>query len=188
MLQDKRTLEKTTMHLEGLANQTIKDFPFATSFKQAGKLIIRKKGDYPLYIAVFEKNWNAQPDKKEDDFKIETHFSAQTLEAGKPVELIADVTVKKNATYTMIEIPIPAGCSYQNTNTAWTGYETYREYFREKVCIYCQKLPIGKYQYRIALLPRYAGKFALNPAKVEMMYFPIFYGRTAQARVGIVRK
>jgi hypothetical protein len=26
-------------------------------------------------------------------------------------------------------------------------------------------------------MPRYGGKYNLNPAKAEMMYFPVFYGR-----------
>jgi hypothetical protein len=35
------------------------------------------------------------------------------------------------------------------------------------------------------LLPRYTGVYTLNPAKAEMMYFPVFAGREAIKKVVI---
>jgi len=34
-------------------------------------------------------------------------------------------------------------------------------------------------------MPRYTGNFVLNPAKAEMMYFPVFYGREGLKKVEI---
>lgn len=54
----------------------------------------------------------------------------------------------------------------------------HREYLRHKVAIFADRLPKGKHTYTIKLLPRYNGVYTLNPAKAELMYFPVFYGRT----------
>jgi hypothetical protein len=32
-------------------------------------------------------------------------------------------------------------------------------------------------------MPRYSGKYTLNPAKAEQMYFPVFYGREGMKKV-----
>jgi hypothetical protein len=34
-------------------------------------------------------------------------------------------------------------------------------------------------------MPRYNGKYILNPTKAEMMYFPVFYGREGIKKVEI---
>ncbi len=75
----------------------------------------------------------------------------------------------------MIEVPIPAGCSYDSRNSTDFRNEVHREYFKEKVSIFCNKLNKGEYTFTIDLIPRYTGKYTLNPAKVELMYFPVFY-------------
>jgi uncharacterized protein YfaS (alpha-2-macroglobulin family) len=85
----------------------------------------------------------------------------------------------------MIEIPIPAGCSYNSKEQSWSNNEVHREYFKEKVSIFCRKLKQGKYTYTINLMPRLHGKYTLNPAKAEMMYFPVFYGREGMKKVVI---
>jgi uncharacterized protein YfaS (alpha-2-macroglobulin family) len=61
----------------------------------------------------------------------------------------------------------------------------HREYFKNKVSIFCRKLAVGKYRFAIKLMPRYSGTYQLNPAKAEMMYFPIFYGREKMKRFNI---
>ncbi|RZM27743.1 MAG: hypothetical protein EOO88_11645 [Pedobacter sp.] len=85
----------------------------------------------------------------------------------------------------MIEIPIPAGCSYENKVQSFLGVETHREYFKNKTSIFCAKLKQGKYTFNVQLMPRYSGSYTLNPAKAELMYFPVFYGREGMKKVGI---
>ena len=77
----------------------------------------------------------------------------------------------------MIEVPIPAGCSYRDKPQSWRNNEVHREYFKHKVSIFCTKLTKGTYTFSIPLLPKFTGSYQLNPAKAEMMYFPVFYGR-----------
>jgi uncharacterized protein YfaS (alpha-2-macroglobulin family) len=40
-----------------------------------------------------------------------------------------------------------------------------------------EKMDKGVYTFEIELEPRYTGNYQLNPAKAELMYFPVFYGR-----------
>ena len=47
------------------------------------------------------------------------------------------------------------------------------------------KLKQGKYTFNIDLMLRYSGSYVLNPAKAEMMYFPVFYGREGMKKIGI---
>jgi hypothetical protein len=88
----------------------------------------------------------------------------------------------------MIEVPIPAGCSYGDKNNGfgrWYGREVHREYFREKTCVYYESLPVGTYTIEINLEPRFTGEYTINPAKAEQMYFPTFYGRNTMKAVKI---
>lgn len=105
--------------------------------------------------------------------------------AGEPVELKVTVTVKADADYIMIEIPIPAGCSYKGKEQYYSNNEVHREYFRNKASIFCRSLKPGVYSFTVPLLPRYTGNYHLNPAKAELMYFPVFYGREGMKKVTI---
>ncbi|MGZ3929610.1 MAG: alpha-2-macroglobulin family protein, partial [Mucilaginibacter sp.] len=77
---------------------------------------------------------------------------------------------------------IPAGCSYENKDQPWQN-EVHREYFKDRVSIFCRKLKQGTYAFTVNLMPHYSGVYNLNPAKAEMMYFPVFYGREGMKKV-----
>ncbi|MFO0487278.1 MAG: hypothetical protein ACK5ZY_03275, partial [Cyclobacteriaceae bacterium] len=98
---------------------------------------------------------------------------------GQPVNLHVDVTVKRDASmdYVMIEIPIPGSCSYNNRSQD-RSKETHREYFKEKVVIFCENLRAGKHTFTVSLLPRFTGKFFQNPAQVSLMYVPVVNANT----------
>lgn len=72
----------------------------------------------------------------------------------------------------MIEVPIPSGCSYEDNQQAM-AFETHREYFKDKVVIFCEQLPEGTHSFTIKLNPRYSGSYTLNPACIKLMYFPM---------------
>ena len=98
------------------------------------------------------------------------------LKAGKVAKLEVSVKVDADAEYVQIEIPIPAGCSYETKKRGDYWLEVHREYFKEKIVIFSNKLTKGEHHFSIELIPRYTGKYSLNPAKAELMYFPTFYG------------
>ncbi|RKR85720.1 TonB-dependent SusC/RagA subfamily outer membrane receptor [Mucilaginibacter gracilis] len=190
LLSGDKQLQASQITLGGEKSETVSKFPYSTTLAANAKLTIAKKGNLPVYITAYQQYWNRKPDKISKDFTVNTWFkkdqeSVTKLKGGEQVTLEAEVTARADADYVMIEIPIPAGCSYYSKEQNYWGNEVHREYFKNKVNIFCRKLKQGKYSFSIKLMPRYSGNYNLNPAKAEMMYFPVFYGREAMKKVRI---
>ena len=184
------------LELSGAINQTVTEFPFEVKLNkedwEKGGISVSKSGDYPVYLIAYQTFWETKADTaKQDYFAVKTYFGDNSsedaineLKAGEKIILNARVTVKKRSEYVMVEIPIPAGCSYESKPSA-RGREVHREYYRHKVSIFCEKLPEGTYTFSVTLIPRYGGTYTLNPATAEQMYFPIFYGNETLKKVAI---
>lgn len=172
--------------LSGAMDSVKTTFPFTYEINSGTPLTVTKQGANPVYFTVYQQFFNKHPEPVNKDFSVNTHFEQMdsVLRAGKPVILYADIKVKKSAEYVMIEIPIPAGCSYNDKNDRGT-YESHREYLKEKVSIFCSRLPQGDHTFKVSLLPRYNGAYHLNPAKAELMYFPVFFGRERMKMITI---
>lgn len=170
--------------LVGNTTEAITTFPATRVVSDTNSLTIKKTGGSPVYIAVYQEYQNTHPEPVAGEFEIKTSFDTDLhdLKAGQPVDLIAEVTVKSDAEYVMIEVPIPAGCSYASKKQTHASGEVYREYAYHKVNIYCRALRKGTYKYVINLLPRFTGNYLLNPATVQSMYFPVLFGRESMKR------
>ncbi|MCD0488522.1 carboxypeptidase-like regulatory domain-containing protein [Pedobacter sp. MC2016-14] len=169
--------------------ETINKFPFDRVVGPQA-LSLQKKGDAPVYFTAYQQFNNPKPLKVDGDFKVTSRFVVKdkvvsSLKAGVLSSLEVRVNVRADADYVMIEIPIPAGCSYENKQQNYWGPETHREYFKNKVAVFCTKLKQGTYYFNVELMPRYSGNYILNPAKAEMMYYPVFYGREGMKRVAV---
>lgn len=163
--------------LSGKENKQLTEFPYETTVMSGERLTIEKQSGMPLIYSAYKMKYVTE-ENTGDAFDIKTELSSgDVITAGVPVTLRVTVNVKqKNAEHVMVEVPIPAGCSYQTKrqNYYWSyGHETYRESFKERTVIFCESLPQGVYAFDIELLPRYTGHYTLNPAKAEMMYFPV---------------
>jgi alpha-2-macroglobulin len=123
-----------------------------------------------------------------DAFKIKTALSERKLKAGKPAILKVTVEIKRDASleHVMIEIPIPGGCSYADKRQSGNVIETHREYFKEKTVVFCENMRAGTYVFQVQLLPRFTGKYHVNPAQISLMYFPVINANTDMVKVGIV--
>ncbi|MGV8094151.1 MAG: carboxypeptidase-like regulatory domain-containing protein [Mangrovibacterium sp.] len=179
--------DKPVLNIRGDVTQTVTEFPFEMKVDPAQNIQITKTGDFPVYLTSYQTYQNNNPQVKKEDFEITTSFdhgSASTLKAGKEVTLIADVKVKKDAGYVMINIPVPGGCSYADKKTNFRN-ESHREYFKNETTIFCETLRKGEYSFEIRLIPRYTGTYTLNPAKVELMYFPVFRGNNEIKRIRV---
>ncbi|MDL2213787.1 carboxypeptidase-like regulatory domain-containing protein [Bacteroides sp. OttesenSCG-928-N06] len=180
MLTGEKSFAEVNMNVNG---KNISKFPF-TDTMDAGSAPIRikKEGTMPLYITTYQQAWNAAPKcETTKGFAVETVFKENrdticSLTAGKTAQLEILVKVDAHAEYVQIEVPIPAGCSYESKNSGNYWKEVHREYFKDRVVIFCNKLSAGEHRFTVELIPRYTGRYALNPAKVELMYFPVFYG------------
>ncbi|MDW7691745.1 carboxypeptidase-like regulatory domain-containing protein [Flammeovirgaceae bacterium SG7u.111] len=180
-------LPDATLTLSGAANVRLTSFPYTTELNQQGVLNIKKGGKLPVYLSVFEEFWQPNPTPVDSAFTVRSYFdlldtASTELKAGEAVKLKVEVVVKKKSEYVMIEVPIPAGCTYENKRQYYYR-ETHREYFRNQTSIFCQDLPADTYEFEVELLPRYSGKYTLNPVRAEQMYFPVFYGRNGLKRV-----
>ena len=148
----------------------------------------------PVFVTAYQQAWNPNPlPESEKGFLVKTVFKANgdtisSLTAGKTIQLEVAVIVESAAEYVQIEVPIPAGCSYDSKHQGRSFWsDAHREYFKDKVVIFSNKLSVGTHRFVINLIPRFTGRYSLNPAKVELMYFPVFYGNEEMKGVEIGR-
>jgi alpha-2-macroglobulin len=179
-----------SLQLSGGTQQTVTQFPFSTVVRTGGNITVSKGGGLPVYFTAYQQRWNPAPQKVESDFVVQSSFeksgrAVARLKAGEPVVMNIAVSVKADADYVLVEAPIPAGCSYNGKAQPRGAGEVHREHFKAKVSIFCSHLKKGDYTFAVSLLPRYTGQYTLNPAKAEMMYFPVFYGREGMKKVVI---
>ena len=145
-------------------------FPLTRTYAPGKEITVRKEGSMPVFFTAYQQAWNDKPEPAAEGFTVSTLFRKDgkpvtTLHAGERVELVATVTADSDAEYVMVEIPIPAGCSYDSKEKGDFWKETHREYYKEKVAVFCKKLRKGTHTFTVRLLPRYTGSYHLNPAR-----------------------
>jgi alpha-2-macroglobulin len=179
---------KATLHISGDTSIIVNKFPFATTLSANTKNIVAtKQGGGVVYFTAYQQVFNTAPQPVDTNFKLNSYFENNQrvvltkLTAGEKAKLKVEVEVLKDADYIQLEIPIPAGCTYSTKYT--TSWYEHREYFRDRVLIFIEKMNKGNYTYEIEVEPRYTGRFTINPAKAELMYFPIFYGRNGLQKI-----
>ena len=188
ILKGKTEISPSKLQIGEPVNKTITEFPYFAEVNNTSNLQFAKTGDFPLYLAVYQQEWNKTPTKVDSLFEVSTTWNGSTesritLQSGKPLKVRVTVVVKKAADYVMIEVPIPASCSYESKKQDYWGVETHREYFKDKTSVFCEHLSTGTYTFDIELLSRFNGIYTINPAKAEQMYFPIFFGREEGKKV-----
>lgn len=157
-------------------------FPVTKAYDPGEVVSVAKEGSLPVFFTAYQQAWNGNPGRASEGFTVTTAFrrdgkSVTELCAGEHIRLEATVTADSDAEYVMIEIPVPAGCSYDTKEKGDFWKEAHREYYKEKVAIFCNRLAKGIHTFTVKLLPRYTGSYHLNPARAELMYYPVFFGR-----------
>jgi uncharacterized protein YfaS (alpha-2-macroglobulin family) len=189
--EGKDLFAKAELEIVGEDISHVVNFPFSISVEDPSKEIrVSKTGSSPVYFTWYSKFWNNEPKTTDSIFKVETWFETkgaktEILEAGENVTMLVKVKTTKKADYVILEVPIPASCSYGNNKSIYNYKESHREYFKDITIIYCERLEPGEHVFRINLQARFKGVYTLNPAKLELMYFPTFYGRNSIRRVNI---
>lgn len=165
----------------------IAQFPYFTKQLLPGPLRLAVKNASHVYIGVWQDRHLLNPPQKRGDYAIDTRFNtnANHLKAGETATFYAEVSLKQKSDYVMIEIPVPAGCVYGDNTQVAGAYETHREYHKDKVIIFCNSLEAGQHTFTVKLQARYDGTYTLNPAKVSLMYFPVFNGNNEVRQVRI---
>jgi alpha-2-macroglobulin len=180
---------KPSLQLSGPLNVTIKEFPYTAVTSDTGSLRIKSNCSIPVYFTAYTRYFETHPKAVDSVFVVSTSLwqdgkNVNVLKAGEATVLKVTIMVDQPAEYVMIEVPVPAGCSYDD-KAGWYPGEEYREQYRDRTSIFCNRLSKGSYTFEIRLLPRYSGSYSLLPAKAELMYFPTFYGRNEARRVWI---
>lgn len=178
MLTTGEQYAETGLQVDGKA---IDKFPY-TAETDNHEVIVKKSGTLPVFFTGYQQYWNKEAKTESKGFTVTSEFrqdgvKTSDLTAGKAVDMEISVWADSQSEYVMLEIPIPAGCSYENKSQSWWGKEIHREYFKEKVTIFCNQLEKGQHKFNVRLIPRYTGRYHINPARAELMYFPVFYGR-----------
>lgn len=171
----KDTTEKPEAKIT-INNSAQESFPFKTTYADED-VSISNTGNIPVYVTAYQHYFKTEPEQLRNDFEIESYFIDKPnniIKNGEEVTLKITLTVKKEAEYTMLNIPIPAGFDYTSKPVNY-GLEDHREYFKHETGIFCSQLKEGEYTFEIPLVAKYSGTYNLNPAKVELMYFPTFY-------------
>ena len=174
----------------GLPAGPLPALPFTQTLPAAGPLTLHKTGPLPVYATAYQLRRVADPAAAALPFRVATTLAGQAgrqvaLPAGRPAELLVTVDVQDAARYVLLEVPVPAGCSYADPVAATNPLEQHREYLKQQVGIFIDELPVGRHTFRVALQPRYRGRYTLNPARAELLYFPTRFGRTAGKQVRI---
>jgi alpha-2-macroglobulin len=177
-----------SVSLAGKVNAQIQEFPYKLELNAGEQLHIRKETGLPLYYMQYTEERVTTAQAGTDAFRIRTAFNERSLKAGKPAILKATIEVKRDARleHVMIEIPIPGGCSYADKRQFDNHIETHREYFKDRTVIFCENMTAGTYVFQVQLLPRFTGKYYVNPAQVSLMYFPVINANTGMEKVKIV--
>ena len=169
----------------------VERFPFTRRVSSAAPLVIEKTGAGTVFFTAYQKYFNPTPQPAAKVFAVRSEIrqngkATDQIKQGEKAVLEVTVEVKKAAEYVLLEIPIPAGCSYLNKHRGGRkSREVHREYFKEKTAIFCRDLPQGTYTFRVDLEPRFSGRYTLNPARAEEMYFPVFWGRSGIGEVTV---
>ncbi|MEL7144868.1 MAG: alpha-2-macroglobulin family protein [Bacteroidota bacterium] len=163
---------------------TITDFPHEQKLA-GGDFELKNTGRGQLFFTAYRDYWNPEPIRADSLIQVISYFSdATALTMGKVATLKVDIYTQETLDYVMVSIPIPAGCSFQDK----PGYRfgaSHIEYRYDRVNLYFDRLYEGHEQLSFQLIPRFEGNFQLNPAKVELMYFPTYYGHEAQKEIVI---
>jgi uncharacterized protein YfaS (alpha-2-macroglobulin family) len=194
MMGDNGALDTLTVTLlsQQAAPQEVRQFPYQSQWTpvEVKGMQVQKSGDGPAFVSYYQRYWETEPRPEDNGFDVQTTLTqngrtGNRLRLNEGAVLTTTVTLQADAEYVLIEVPVPAGCAYGTKAFRESSYETHREYQRDRMAVFCERLPAGKYTFTVRLEPRFVGSYTLNPARAEMMYAPTFNGMGPSAEVVI---
>lgn len=122
---------------------------------------------------VSNKVFVEKPACDSSSFGIKTVFVQDGKQVTQPksdieLEYRIELSSKKNQEFLLVQIPIPASCTYSVKGNPFGADEV--EYKKDRVLLYFRRMRAGKKQLVIRLEPRFKGSFTLLPVQVENMY------------------
>lgn len=152
------------------------DYPIELKFKPEQEIKFEKTGA-PVNVYTYEHKIERTPTCSDSLFKVSTKFvengkEVSQLTSGEPITMEVEVIVKKSSQYVLMEIPIPASCSYGGNLPQTNVNEEYRKKYDHMTAIACRNLSAGRHKFYIQLIPRFEGTFSVLPASIGLMYYP----------------
>lgn len=183
------TGEKGTLwvnHASGITTDADLRFP------DNAPLHLQAKGGSFWAISATQRRFDPDPPPVSNHFSIQSAFFQRgqpcktgILQRAEAAVMEIRVAVAAASEYVMLEVPIPAGCTYLDKNVSSASAVTHTEFFRDRAVLFFRSLPTGTHTFKISLQPRFTGNFTRNPARMEQMYFPVFYGCNRLEKVEI---
>ncbi|MRR21827.1 hypothetical protein EG830_02455, partial [bacterium] len=204
---ERKNEDRARMIISGATETVIDSFPYRVNLPYEDRTVtVRNDGDMPLFLSLGSKLFIADPEEDTTDFRVTTGWSVSggglrpydpvmtgtgsgagqetSVKSGVPVTLSARVEFFKSAEFVVIEIPVPSGFAYNDKKGYWPG-EVHREFYRDHVAIFIRHASPGTRTFEISLMPRFTGRYILNPAKVSLMYFPVKYSNNELKNITI---
>ncbi|MFZ2287409.1 MAG: carboxypeptidase-like regulatory domain-containing protein [Bacteroidales bacterium] len=184
---ERKNEDRAEMIISGALEAVVDSFPYRVTLSRETKPVIIRNSSYmPLFLSLGTKLFIACPEKDTTDFRVTTRWSVpgNEVKSGIPVTLTAEVGFYKSAEFVVIEIPVPSGFAYNDKKGYWPG-EVHREFYRDHVAIFIRRASPGIRTFEISLMPRFTGRFAMNPARVSLMYFPVIYSNNEIKRITV---
>lgn len=182
---ERKNEDRAEMIISGAREAVVDSFPYkVTLSRETQPVIIRNSSDMPLFLSLGSKLFIACPEEDSTDFRVTTRWSVpgNEVKSGIPVTLTAEVRFFKSAEFIVIEIPVPSGFAFNDKKGYWPG-EVHREFYRDHVAIFIRRASPGIRTFEISLMPRFTGRFVMNPARVSLMYFPVIYSNNEIKRI-----
>lgn len=151
--------------------RVITEFPYELD-SVSSAVTIEKHGTSDLYVSHWQRWFDPTPEVRQAELAVDTRIDS-TLQAGVETDIVVSVTASADAEYVVIRMPIPAGSSYADRQP-YSYAESHRENLRHMAQIYYERLTAGTHEFRVRLNPRFSGRYTVNPAQVEMIYYPVF--------------
>lgn len=189
-LQNKPEKRKqvTEVQWNGL-EEPVQEFPLRKTLQvpEDGKLVMDKRGLGPLTITVAQEYWEPSPERTDSIYAISTRWIQEGKEVdsvtiGQALTYEVTVEVKEIGTEVALTIPIPANCFWKDKPKA-SWREAHREYHKDRLNVYFDRLSVGKHTFRLKLEPRFAGRFTVNPVQCFPMYELLRSGNTVVRKV-----
>ena len=162
-------------HMHDLEAQSIRQWKNDSSI-----LNIQVETENPIYLGISRKVYREHISVDSSRFRISLSWDTPEdksgrVTAGKPAVLELDVEAVSDAEYVMIQIPVPAGFTFDETSFRYLR-GAYFENRSTHVHLYYRHLRAGSNQLTLKFNPRFKGEFHMPPVKAELMYFPVFNG------------
>ncbi len=179
-----------TIQVSGDTSFVINRFPYQATLRTGNlkNLSFKKQGGGLVYFTAYQNTFQSNPQPNVKNFIVQTQFIKQgqllaALKSGERVTMQVSVEALKEAEFVMMEIPIPAGCTYVRSTK--TASNVFQELYKNKVLLFVESLPKGIHHFEFELEVRYNGNYTVNPARAALMYFPVWYGNNAVKRIVI---